>query len=275
MALGPFDLSGGPFLFLYAALFVLAWIASIRVAQALRPEGRRASPIDDTEIAVLAGGLPRYSEVLAAELVAAGHLVVDRKQLLSLAADAPATPAVRTLRALPLPLRWHAVDRALGDLGRAIQVRLIDRGLLLAAGEAWRLRIAQALPFVLLAGFGLIKLGIGEARGRPVGFLVIALIVTVMVAVIRFGGLDTRTRAGQAILAEARRRHERLRRAPATGEVGLGVALFGTVVLVGSGWEDLHRLRSSGSDGGAAGSDGGSGCESGGCGGGGCGGCSS
>ena len=57
MALGPFDLSGGPFLFLYAVLFVLASILSIRLSQALRPEGRQPGRLGDEEMAVLAGGL--------------------------------------------------------------------------------------------------------------------------------------------------------------------------------------------------------------------------
>lgn len=276
MALGPFDLSGGPFLILYAVLFVSACIVSVRAAQGLRPEGRPPGRLTDAELAVLAGGAPRHSELLAAQLFAAGHLSVGEKESLVLAADAPSTPTVRVLRGLPSPLRWPVADRALGDLARAAQARLVDRGLLLA-GAGWRLRIAQALPFVLLAGFGLIKLLIGEARGRPVGFLTIALIVTVAVAVIRMAGLDTRTRAGQAALAEARSRHDRLRRAPTADELGLGVALFGTTVLVGSGWEAFHRLRTAGSDRGATGSDGGGGGDGGGSGGcgGGCGGCSS
>lgn len=275
MALRPFDLSGGPFLLLYAALFLLASILSIRLSQALRPEGRQPSRLDDEDMAVLAGGLPRHCELLAAQLLASGHLAVDGKQRLVLASDAPATPAVRALRGTASPLDWATVERAFGTLGRAIRSRLVDRGLLLADREGWRLCIAQALPFVLLAGFGLIKLGIGEARGRPVGFLTLALIVTAVVAVIRFAGLDMRTRAGQAVLAQARERHDRLRRAPTAGEVGLGVALFGTTVLAGSQWESLHRLRTAGSDSGGSDSSSDGGSSGGGCGGGGCGGCSS
>lgn len=277
MALGPFDLSGCPFLLLYAALFLLASILSIRLSQALRPQGRQPSRLDDEDMAVLAGGLPRHCELLAAQLLASGNLAVDGKQRLVLASDAPATPAVRALRGTASPLDWATVERAFGALGRAARSRMSDHGLLLADGEGWRIRIAQALPFVLLAGFGLIKLGIGEARGRPVGFLTLALIVTVVVAVIRFAGLDMRTRAGQAVLAQARERHDRLRRAPTAGEVGLGVALFGTAVLAGSQWESLHRLRTAGSDSGSGGSDSSSDGDSssGGCGGGGCGGCSS
>jgi len=282
MTHGPFDLSGGPFLFLYLVLFALAWFASLRLSLAVRPEGRPCGRLADVDLAVLAGGLPRYSELVAAQLRAAGYLTVEGGALV-LAADAPATPAVRALGEPARPLRWHAAARALAALARAAQQRLVDRGLLLSAGEVWRVRIAQASPFLLLAGFGLVKLLVGEARGRLVGFLAVALIVTLVVAVVRFAGVDARTRIGQQRLAEARRRHERLRRAPTAEEVGIGVALFGTAVLVGSGWEDLHRVRAAGGDGmsfgvdGGGDGDGGGGSDGGGggCGGGGCGGCSS
>lgn len=279
MALGPFDLSGGPFLMLYAVLFVLACLASLRGAPALRAEGRLPVRLTTEEAAMLAGGVSRHSEALVAEMLAAGHLRIDAKDVLVLAADAPATPAVTALRALPAPLAWTTAHRALAALGTALQRVLMARGLVMTDAQQWRVRIAQALPFVALGLFGLIKLGVGEARDRPVGFLTLALIVTLVVAVIRFAAFDTRTRAGQVALAETRVRHARLRRAPTATEIGLGVALFGTVVLIGSGWEDLHRLRTTGGDAGIAGGDsgdgdggtgdGGSGC------GGGCGGCSS
>lgn len=278
MALGPFDLSGGPFLILYAVLFLLACYGSLWSSRALRPAGHPPIRLQPGEAAILAGGLPRHNEVLAAELLAAQHLAVGPKDELVLADDAPATPAVVALRALPMPRYWPAAYRALDAVGQSLRARLVAQGLLIDGRDAWGLRIAQALPFALLAAFGLIKLMIGEARGRPVGFLAIALVVTVAIAVVRFAGLDQRTKAGQAALADARARHERLRRAPTMDEVGLGVALFGTGILMGSAWEVLHRLRTAGGDtgtgiGDGGGSDGGGG--GGGCGGGGCGGCSS
>lgn len=280
MALGPFDLSGGPFLTLYAILFLFACYVSLAWSRSVRPAGRQPARLKPEEMAVLAGGLPRHNEVVAAELLACRHLAIGPKDELLLADDSPATPAITALRALPMPRHWPAARRALNALGEHVRVRLATQGLLIDGSDAWRLRIVQALPFVPLAAFGLIKLVIGEMRGRPVGFLVIALIATAIVAVVRFAGVDARTKAGQSALADARARHERLRRAPTMDEVGLGVALFGTSVLMGSAWEVLHRLRTAGGDGGAStvdggSSDGGSGCGSGGCGGGGCGGCSS
>ena len=83
----------------------------------------------------------------------------------------------------------------------------------------------------------------------------------------RVFAVDRRTKGGLAVVKEAKRRAERLKRAPTQAETGMAVALFGTAVLAGSPLADLHRMRQS--DGGSSGGDSGS---SGGCGGGGCGG---
>ena len=76
------------------------------------------------------------------------------------------------------------------------------------SGWEWlQLRFFQTLPYFLLLGFGYTKLLIGESRGRPVGYLTMFLILTAILAFIRFAALDRRTRAGQEVLAEARDRH--------------------------------------------------------------------
>ena len=147
-------------------------------------------------------------------------------------------------------------------------------GLLMDGWTALQLRFWQTTPYLLLFAFGWTKVQIGEARGKPVGFLIALLVITVVFALLRFAVLDRRTRAGKEVIEEARERSERLRRAPAEGETGLAVALFGTAVLAGSAWGDFHRMRAASGDGGSGGGgDGGSGCGGGGCGGGGCGGC--
>jgi hypothetical protein len=127
-----------------------------------------------------------------------------------------------------------------------------------------------ALPYVVLAAFGVAKLAVGAERDRPIEYLAAALVVTVLLAVIRFASLDRRSDAGRAAVRRARGIHERLRRAPTRTEMGLGVALFGTAVLAGSEFDDFHKLRAAG-DGGGGSSDS---SDGGGCGGGGCGGCS-
>lgn len=278
MSLGPFDLTGGPFLILYGALLVVTIIAGFTIARWLRPEGRTPRNIDTDHLAYLAGGGTRLAEVVAARLLASGQLVMDGKDRYTPSHFGGGTPIERSVLAIPDSSGWGRVAGAVGKHADKIRRRLIDDELLIYGWNALQLRFFQTLPYFLLLGFGYTKLLIGEARGRPVGFLTMFLIVTAILAFIRFAALDRKTRAGQEALAEARGRHERLRRAPASGEADLGVALFGTVVLVGSDWGGFHQARaasSSGSDSGSSSSSDGGGGGSSGCGGGGCGGCGS
>lgn len=274
MSLGPFDLTGGPFLQLYGGLLLVTIFAGLLLSRWLRPEGRAPRNIDVDHLAFLAGGGPRLAETVTARLLATRRLAIDGMDKFAAAGLGSGTPAERSVLALPQPASWSQIARAIGRHADPIRERLVADGLLIDGWTGLQLRFWQTTPYFLLLAFGWTKLQIGEARGRPVGYLTILLIITAFFALIRFAALDRRTRAGREALAEARERSERLRRAPAGGEADLAVALFGTAVLVGSDWGDFHRMRTSdggsGGDGGSSSGDGG-----GGCGGGGCGGCGS
>lgn len=272
MSLGPFDLTGGPFLQLYGALLIVALVAGIVIPRWLRPEGRAPRKPDTDHLAFLAGGAPRLAETVTARLLATKQLVMDGKKFLA-GSLGGATPAERSVLALPQPSNWAAILGSVARHADPIRDRLIRDGLWMDGGTGLQLRFWQTSPYFLLLAFGFTKLQIGEARGKPVGYLTALLVITAVLALIRFAILDRRTRAGQEMLTKERLRGDRLRRGPTTGETGLAVALFGTTVLVGSEWGDFHRMRTS-SDGGSGG-DGGSsgGGDGGGCGGGGCGGC--
>lgn len=272
MPLGPFDLTGGPFLLLYGLLLIFTIVMGIAIPRWLKPEGRAPRNPDVDHLAFLAGGTSRLAEAVTTRLLATKQLVMDGKKFL--AGELGGTTATeRSVLALPQPANWDAVADAIGRHADPIRERLIADGLLMDGWATLQLRFWQTSPYLLLFAFGWTKLQIGEARGKPVGFLIALLVITSVLAMLRFALLDRRTRAGEEVLGEARERSERLRRAPAEGETGLAVALFGTTVLAGSAWGDFHRMRANSGDGGSGGGgDGGGGCGGGGCGGG-CGGC--
>lgn len=117
-------------------------------------------------------------------------------------------------------------------------------------------------------------MGLRLSRGRPVGYLTALLLLTLLLAIMRWAVIDRRTRAAIERLDHARTQSARLRRAPTEAETDRAVALFGTIVLAGSAWAGFHQLRqasggdvSGGGDGGSSDGGGSSG------GGGGCGGC--
>jgi uncharacterized protein (TIGR04222 family) len=275
MGLGPFDLTGGPFLMLYIVLLLAALVAGFVIPRRLRPPGRAQSVTDPDLLAVLAGGKGRFVEALVARLLSRGALVFSGLNAFVAKPGARGeTAAELRVLALSAPIKWSTIQLQVADYANPVARKLAETGLYMNGEEVARVRWWQTLPYVLLIGFGTIKLMVGEARGRPVGFLIGLLILTAVCAAIRWFTLDRRTQAGHNAVAEAARRNDRLKRAPTTGEVGTAVALFGTAVLAGSEWNNFHRMRTAG-EGGSSSSDGGSSDGgSGGCGGG-CGGCGS
>ena len=273
MSLGPFDLTGGPFLILYFILLACAFLAGLIIPWRMRPDGRRQAVDDVDQLAFLAGGATRFSDSVVARMLAARSLALTgTRRFRAVARGAPASPAEASILAIPAPIRWKEIVAALQDQIEPIRRRLISAGLMMTAEERSNIRFWSILPYLMLIAFGATKWAIGDMRDRPVGYLTGLLVLTAAFAIIRWLTVDPRTRAGLEELADAKEREARLRLAPTAPEVSLAVALFGTTVLAGSGWEDFHKLRSTGGDGGAAGgcsSDGGGGS---GCGGGGCGG---
>jgi uncharacterized protein (TIGR04222 family) len=273
MGLGPFDLHGPAFLTLYGVLLGLTIVAGFAIPRWLRPEGRSARLTDPDQIAYLAGGSLRYVDAVVARMLAAGKIAVDGRNAARILAPPVLTAGPeRSVLALPTPTPWARVMKAVSGHAKAIEAQLVRAELLIDRGTALQLRFWQTTPYLLLLVFGAIKWDVGVGRGRPVGYLTAFLILTAIFALIRFASIDRRTRGGVEVLATARTGADRLRRAPTDDEMPMAVALFGTVVLAGSEWNDYHAMRaaSSSGDSGSSGSDGG-----GGCGGGGCGGCGS
>ncbi len=282
MSLGPFDLAGGPFLTLYIVLLVATVIAGFLIPPWLRPEGRSGRASDPGQLAFLAGGRQRFYDAILTRLLAADALkLVYGKEFLAVPGatgrSGPDQAVLALARRTPASLK--SVESVLQPHAAATESDLVDAGLLIDRDVTMQLRFWQTSPYLLLLLFGMTKLWIGVGRDRPVGFLIALLFVTTIAALLRFTTADRRTRAGKALVDGTRNRSDRLRRAPTRDEAALGVALFGTGVLLGSAWSGYHGMRRA-SDGGGfesgSGSSGDGGCGGGGGGGGGgCGGCGS
>jgi uncharacterized protein (TIGR04222 family) len=273
MGLGPFDLTGEPFLTLYIVLLLAAVVAGFVIPRHLRPPGRAQSLTDPDMLAVLAGGKNRFVEAVTARLLARGALALSGGNAFMPKPGARGDGAAELcVLALSAPIKWSTIQLQLADYAEPVVRRLAATGLYMNDEDASRIRWWQTLPYVLLIAFGTIKLMVGEARGKPVGFLIGLLIVTAICAAIRWFNLDRRTQAAHEAIADAASCNDRLKRAPTTGEIGTAVALFGTGVLAGSAWHAFHRMRTAGDNGSLSGDSSSSGGSSG-CGGGGCGGC--
>jgi uncharacterized protein (TIGR04222 family) len=246
----------------------------------MHPDGRAQRVTDVEQLAFLAGGFGRFSQSVVARLLAARALAMNGRNLFAIVGRERAqSDAERRLVALASPVNWNEIERALRDQAGALKRSMAAAGLLADIKTFRRMRGRAILPYLLLIAFGIAKCVVGVSRDRPVGFLVLLLILTTAFAILRWISLDRRTQAGKDAVDEARRETERLSIAPTMPETGLAVALYGPVVLAGSGFEDFHKLRDnmggSSQSGGSCGSDGGGGgsCGGGGGCGGGCGGC--
>lgn len=276
--LNPFDWRGTEFLILYAIALAAAIAAGMALPAWLRPAGRDTPMRDVDALAYLAGGRRRFVDTVLARLLARDALTIEGRTLVGRSSDAGGGAAERAVLGLAGPVRASAVDRVLGGEIERVDKRLVADGLMIDETAARRLRWRQTAPYLLLLAFGATKWTVGVGRDRPVGFLSALLLLTAVLAWLRWRDVDRRTRAGERLLRAEQARADRLRRAPTATETDEAVALFGTVVLAGSAYEPLHRMRQpSSNDGGGGSVDGGGdgGDGGGGCGGGGCGGCGS
>lgn len=288
--MNPLDWSGEQFLAAYVP-FAIAMLIAAKVWQYSLNEPSE-EPLDaelklDTyHVAVLQH---RDSAVRAAvaALVHAGALRVEHGVLEAVGKPpANAVPFERAVyAAVSGPVREvselnGAVARELDEL----EVGLRRRSLLMEAEVAERYRDYPLVLFLGAAlGLGVLKLVVGISRDRPVGFLVMLLILFAVIGYGTLGSMPRRTRKGDKALAKLRTDNEALHTTAkadgawgtmSSGSVALAVALFGTGLLAASGMGDLRAYLvppgsggDVGSGGDSGGGDGGSGCGGGGCGG--------
>jgi uncharacterized protein (TIGR04222 family) len=266
--------TGSDFLLFYSVLLGFAGASAWWMPNLLREPGRRASLDDLESVAVLTGGPTRLADSALAELYVHGGLVGGEKGKLAVArCDAAVSLAARTLLAAGEQLSRADAKKALDTHADLVASRLQRAGLLMRDADYTRLRWLSVAPYAALFLIGIYRERAGEAEGEPTGFLVVLLLLTAVLAAIRFFTIDPRTAAGIEAVRDLRERNGRFSRAPMPDEAAMAVALFGTTVLVGTPWEPVHAMRKpegdggSGGDGGSSDGDGGSGCGGGGCGG--------
>lgn len=244
MSLGLYDLAGGFFFQFYIALLALTVVAGYRIPRWIRHGGHEGRVTDIGELAYLAGGMARFTDAVVARLLATRALaMVGKKHFQALTRGAGRAPVELSVLALPGEVSWKEISGSLESHAEPIEHRLVADWLIMDARQTLQMRFWQTLPYFLLLLFGAIKLVVDEIYHRPVGYLVLLLILTAILALIRWLVVDRLTRGGVTALNEARRRAARLKLAPTAPETDLAVALFGTAVLAASGWSDFHELR--------------------------------
>jgi len=201
--------------------------------------------------------------------------------------------AVHHAAGAPLARRHLAQAGGVASALHRIESRLVGAGLLLDAERRCEIRRTAGWTFAL-ASLGVARIVAGIAGGRPVGVLVVLVLLTLLIGVGQSRSAPRRTRAGDEALRRLADDHHALSPAmrPDWGVYGpTGAALSVGVFGVGALWAadpafagELALQRAAAASGSGSGGDtGGSSCSSGsssgsscggggGCGGGGCGG---
>ncbi len=276
-ALNPLDWSGTPFLLLYGAVagtvLLLLRVGSTRLGPA-RPRSEDqvaadADGLDVLHVAYLAGGAARALDTAMLGLFLAGGAVFDRRRAVAVfQAGAAVDPVFAPFRHGGASESGRSAFHD-GFADRAVRIRagLARRGLVPSEQEAARFQRSAVVWLCAPLALGILKVAVGLSRDRPVGFLLIGLVVTGVFGWSLIARPPSRNRAGTAVLAWIRERHARAIRAPLPHEVALAFALTGNAALAGAEYASFFSQAASG-DGSTSSSDGGSD------GGGGCGGCS-
>jgi uncharacterized protein (TIGR04222 family) len=290
-------ISGPRFLLIYVALLAVT-VAGVALARrrALATTGGTAAParLDRYEAAYLNGGCELVGTTAISVLLRAGHLVspTRRRRHRLVAGTAPPAGAH--------PVEWATYQlvtgrpdharRALGaelcqtSAMAAVRERLRRAGLAPTDEQRARYR-ATGLWFLPLLALGVARVAAGTANGRPVGFLVALLAVTVVLAVALCLRAPDATELGRRTVQRLRAETGRPAEGASASELAMATALFGAGVL----WTADSQMALAlgvrreygafgggvwGGDGGGAGGGGscGGGSCGGGCGGGGCGG---
>lgn len=272
---GPLDWVGPDFLKWYAFVVVGAIIAAFVLRHVLWPdEPELADNVDYSEAACLTGNWKLAVNAVLAKLLASKQATAvvqgTTTQFLLNGTERPTGSDFekRVIQALDQPssLTLSEVHHEMQESGERLEESLRQRGLLPGnASYALAPRLFSSLLMVVVGIIGVAKVSVGISRGKPVGFLVLMLIVPSILAV----WFLLRPR----LTASARRwlRQQQSDRAELMKDVGdesrspeqiaLGTALFGAAALAGTQFMPLKTAWQSN-----RGEPGSSGCATAGCG---------
>jgi uncharacterized protein (TIGR04222 family) len=288
-------ISGPQFLLLYLVLLAIAVLAVVLVRRWVLAADGAAVParLDLYEIGELNGGGALVATTAVSNLLRSGHLASSsrrRSQPARLVAGSAPGPDAH-------PVEWAVYQQVAASPNRPLRdVQAALEGSTALAAVRQRLRLGGLAPtpeqrarcraavlwFLPLLALGVARVVAGRANGRPVGFLVALLVVTVVVAAVLVLRVPNATGLGRRTLQRLRAEQPRPAAGASPAELTMGTALFGAGVLWAADTDTALLLRVPrehgvfGADMGGGsfgdGGGGGGGCGGGGCGGGGCGG---
>jgi uncharacterized protein (TIGR04222 family) len=246
--LNVFNYRGPEFLAFYLWFSIVVFIGAVILRNAMiksvRADMVQSDELDPYGIAYLSGG-----PTLATNAAVMG--LIDRK----LVALAPGSGEIKATASGPSAQDLPRIERVIYDrcstsspsVGQIrdcaageledIRSRLEARGLVFERTRSARIRNVPLAAALLIPAVGLIKIIIGISRDKPVGFLVVGAILSLIPILIYFGRSPFRTGPGNTVLSRLRRENSPLRTTQPSqaykgrNAIPLAVALFGLAAL--------------------------------------------
>lgn len=267
-------------LYVLTALGLLVVAVACRIILRPEPEAQSAYQLTPPEMGMLAGGSSRAIAASLAVLRTAGAITVTGEIHGTLPVNDPTFDRfTRAVYAKLVLTRVFGARRNLGDLlgseTSALRQSLTDRGYFTPATWSRTLTL-NTVPLIVLGMIGVVRLAFGVAGGKPVVFLLVAVIgIAIAVSLLRVS--DGRTRAARTAVLDSTIAHSYLAPSakPAFAAYGPRLAGVSAALFAGSALLMIDPALASAAgitaDGGGSSGDGGggSGCGGGGCGGGG------
>ena len=300
----PLDWTGAEFLPFYFCLALIAALLASIVRVCCGPQVEvddfaARTPLDPYEAACLTANPLRAVHAAFAAMVQAGTLALVDHERKYLGIFSHRTTHI--LPGAPLPENAPRLERAIFQaaanpatnlaplvaaglpVAKDIEASLQKRGLL-ASGPPPAHCLAAGLLMAAPLVVGSAKIIVGLSRGKPVGFLVGACLVTAIAALLFWLARSRSTPRGKAAQQTLEKEYRHLTLQAPAAEAALSpaqwamvVGLFGAGLLAAGPLAKVHAMLPSTAGGGGCSSGGGGcgggGCGGGGCGGGGCGGC--
>jgi len=259
--MNPFDWTGENFLLLFVSLllaaFPVSWLVQhLMYLSASEPGGKH--DLDPYEAATLQSGRMLAVEAALARLIHEGSLTFDSAQGQVRRAGKPVDrdphPLEDAVLALVPETAFVRVDsvcrQAMASAG-PLRDRLTDEGLLISPTWSFFTNLTIRAIFLLLVGFGSIKIAVGLFRDRPV-LILLGLVLVACWFVIRppFGSRRLSPRGVQA-LADSRQKNAALQHAPDQppanlngADLALAIGLFGMAMVPPGPLRELRPMTS-------------------------------
>ncbi len=238
MVLNPFELNGYEFLLFYSLILTLISI----MTWTFRPKSSGRPLVNPERLrlehwAILAGGLPRAAEAVFTRSLVDGTIVWNEVELRYQGQKPDSQdPAVQMLQTQArLPMVMKALERSCSLYEKDLQ----NWGLLQTADELADRQFKISLAYTSLLLIGLVRIFQGLLNDKPVGFLVLLMILAALLWFASIRRCTRKTREGVACLHEFATRFDHIRRAPPQSEMPLAVALGGVSALNGSEYGHL------------------------------------